>query len=127
MLPLERCYHRHHGLHKSRPLSALRAKAALAPQHPGTDRPLCRIGGWLNPYDLHERPQRLAPLQDVSTRPCGCRHITPAAFFQQPLHLSAERGHVGAKGRSFERALAHPMPPRKHLVRLGQQGHTKLL
>ena len=62
------CEHRHHGFDKTETLRALRAKAPLR-QSPGTDRPLwphyCRF----HPFHLHKRPQRFAPLQDVSARP----------------------------------------------------------
>src|SRR4030095_11384971 len=89
LLLLQRGHHRHHTLDKARTVLALRAKAALTPLHTRTDRPLRRVIGWFDPLDLHERPQRLAPLQDVPTRPGGLGHTAPAARCQPSLHLAA--------------------------------------
>src|SRR4029453_6617166 len=96
-------------------------------EHTGTDRPLCRVVGRLDAFDLHERPQRLAPLQDVPAGPFSLGHPTPTSRFPYTLHFLTKRTHIGAKTRSFQRAFAHPMPPRKHLMRLRQQGVTYLL
>src|SRR4029453_3445791 len=98
-LLLSICHPRHHAFAKASALRALRAKAPLAPEHTGTDRPLCRIIGRLHPFDLHERPQRLAPLQDVSACPRSFGHTTPAARFQESFHLPAKRAHIGATTR----------------------------
>jgi len=53
--------------------------------------PLSRIIRRFNACDLHERPQRLTPLQDVSTRPRGLEHTTSAA-------ASNNRSTFGAVG-----------------------------
>src|SRR5215475_378914 len=76
LLLLQRGHHRHHTLDKARTVLALRAKAPLTPLHPRTDRPLRRVIGWCDTLDLHERPQRLAPLQHLPAWPCGCGHTT---------------------------------------------------
>src|SRR6184192_2739829 len=49
LLLLQRGHHRHHTLDKARTVLALRAKAALTPLHPRTDRPLRRVIGWFDP------------------------------------------------------------------------------
>src|SRR5687767_12089082 len=59
--------------------------------------------------------------------PLGFGHPTLATRFQQAFHLAAKRRHIGTKRRSFQGAVAHPMPPAKHLVRLLEQGITNRL
>src|SRR6516225_279461 len=127
LLLLQRGHHRHHTLDKARTVLALRAKAALTPLHPRTDRPLRRVIGWFDTLDLHERPQRLTPLQHLTACPCGFGHTTLTPHFQEAFHLPAKRAHIRPKRRALQSALAHPLPPRKHLMRLRQQGVTDLL
>src|SRR6516162_3046590 len=69
LLLLERRDHRHHALDKARAVLALGAKAALAPLHTRTDCAFGRIVRGLHPCDLHEGPQRLAPLENLLTGP----------------------------------------------------------
>ena len=73
LLLLQRRHHRHQAFDKAGAGCTLRAKAALAPEHTGTDRPLCRIVGRLDTGDLHECPQGLTPLQNVPACPFGLR------------------------------------------------------
>src|SRR5512145_1287054 len=122
LLLLQRRYHRHHTLDKARTVFTLRAKAALTPLHTWADRAFgCSVRG-LHPCDLHERPQRLAPLENLPAGPFGFHHATLAPRFQQAFYLATKRRHGGAKRGASQGALAHPMPPRKHLVRLRKQG-----
>jgi hypothetical protein len=94
---LQWCSHSHHALDKARALLTLRPTAALAPQHTGTERPLCRMVRRFHPVDRHKGPQRLTPRQDVPPRPGGLRHTTPPPRFPYPRDLSAKRGHGGTK------------------------------
>src|SRR5918992_6282603 len=127
LLLLERRHHCHHALDKTRAVFALRAKATFAPLHTRTDSALSHIVGGLNALNLHERPQGLAALQNLPTRPFGFGHPALATGFEEPLDLPSKRRHIGAKRRSLQGAFAHPMPPRKHLVRLPKQGIADLL
>ena len=122
LLLLQRRYHRHHALDKARTRLALRAKAHFAPLHTRTDCPLCRIVGRLDPFHLYERPQGLATLEHLAACPFGLGHPTLATRFEEALDLAAQWCHVRAKRRAFQGAVAHPMPPGKHLMRLLQQG-----
>src|SRR5215207_6660584 len=79
VLLLERCHHRHHGLNNTRTVGTLCPKTAFAPEDPWTDRPLCRIVRRLNLGVAHERPQRLAPLEQLSAGSFGLGHPTGLA------------------------------------------------
>ncbi len=82
LLLLQRRHHGHHALNKARAFRALCAKAALAPLHTRTDRPLRRVIGGFDTLDLHEGPQRLVTLQKLTACPFGFGHTTLAARFQ---------------------------------------------
>ncbi len=61
----------HHAVDKAGALRALRATAPCAPEHTGTDRPLCCIMRRFHPCHLHKHPQRRAALHNVWARPRG--------------------------------------------------------
>src|SRR5687768_15594038 len=113
LLLLQRRHHRHHALDKARAVLALGAKTALAPLYTRTDGTFGRIVRGLHPFNLHEGPQRLAALENLPAGPLGFGHPTLATRFQQAFHLAAKRRHIGTKRRSFQGAVAHPMPPAK--------------
>jgi hypothetical protein len=121
---------RHHGQPACDQTGAgrtLRASTPLAPEHPGTERPLGRMIGRLDAGNLHECPQGLASLEEVATR---SRCFGPPAApprFQEPFDLSAPRRHGGPQRGAAQGALAHPRPPGPHLMGLRQQGLTHLL
>ena len=108
-------------------LRAWRAQAPLAPEHPGTARPRCRLIGRLPPCDRPARPQRLAPRPEGSACPRSLGHTTPAARFQASFHLPVQRAHRGAHTRPLSGALAPPMPPGAPLGRRPQPGVAERL
>src|SRR5688572_5075221 len=122
VLLLQRRHHRHHAFDKARTRFALGTETALAPLHTRTDRALSRVVGRLYSLNLHEGPQSFAALENLAAGPLSLGPPTLATRFQKPLDLAAKRRHVGAKRRAGQGALAHPMPPRKHLVYLLKQG-----
>src|SRR5437870_13615072 len=114
LLLLQCRYHGHHALDKARAFLALGAKAALTPLHTRTDRPLRRVIGGFDTLDLHEGPQRLAPLQNLTACPFGCGHTTVTTPFHQAGPLAPPRALFRPKRRAWQRALAHPLPPPTH-------------
>src|SRR5688572_21890241 len=116
VLLLQRRYYRHHAFDKARARFALGTETTLAPLHTRTDRALSRIVRGLDAFNLHEGPQGFATLEKLAAGPLGLGDPTLATRFQETLHLAAKRRHVGAKRRTLQGAISHPMPPRKHLV-----------
>src|SRR2546428_10918265 len=97
LLLLQCRYHGHHALDKARAFLALGAKAALTPLHTRPDRPLRRVIGGFDTLDLHEGPQRLAPLQNLTACPLRWGRTTTTTPSPQagpppppPAHISRE-------------------------------------
>src|SRR5712691_2978047 len=88
------------------------SKAALAPLHTRTDRPLRCVLGGCDTLDLHEGPPRLVTLQHRTACPFGCGHTTRAARFQEASHLLAKRAHIRPTGAPVPARRRHsPLSP----------------
>src|SRR5512132_134322 len=122
VLLLERGHHGHQRFDEPGAVRAVRPKAALAPEHPGTNGPLRRVIRRFHSWMSHERPQRLAPLEDLATHALGLGHTTRLPRFEPPLHFLPDRPHIAGKTGMRQRALTHPMPPMEHLAGLRSQG-----
>jgi hypothetical protein len=110
LLLLPRRHHRHYALDTARALRTLCATTDFAPLPPRTDRPLGRVIGRGDAFDLHAPPQRLASLQNLVPHPFGEGHTTGAPRFQEPLALPTKPPHIRPKRRAFPGARAPPGP-----------------
>src|SRR5215467_13611117 len=87
LLLFQRRHHRQHTFDETGADRTLCATAPLTPQHTGADRPLSRIIGRLDASNWHERPQCLAALEDVPTRPGSLGHPAATPRIQEPFHF----------------------------------------
>src|SRR5262245_27062346 len=115
MLLLEGGHDRHHGLHKSRPLSTLCAKAAFAPQDTRANGALRRIVRGLDACNPHARPQGVVDFEDFATAPFRLGHPTGWAGFEPPCDRAPERPHRDSELGVRQSASADAMPCMEHL------------
>lgn len=83
--------------------------------------------GRVDPLNLHAGPHRRTPLPNLTACPFGCEHTAAPPRFQEAFHLPAKRAPRRPKRRALPPVLAHPMPPRQHLVPLSTPGVASLL
>lgn len=140
LLLLQRRHDSHHQCNKAGALVARRAKTAFPPQHPRTNCPLGSIRCRFHPCKMHERPQRLTPLQQFAAHAFGLRHPAPAPNTVGATALGSSCRHSSVwhqdprthRAQQFARHVAAPRqanhkdgPPRRRGHPFIRLGHTR--
>src|SRR5262245_51762121 len=73
------------------------------------------------PLDAHEDPQRWLDRQQLPTYPGGLGAAAGGARLQLLADHRAHHPHVLPEGRTLQRAIAHTVPPSKHVLGTAQQ------
>ena len=106
---------------------ALSAKAAVAPQHTGTNLPLAKVIGRFRTFDAHEGPQGIFTFEDIAAGSGRLGVIASGPVAEQLPDLVLDGLHLFLKGGPTHCAIPHPVPPLKHQLSLGQEGFTDSL
>src|SRR5207249_8188668 len=105
---------RHDGQHpfdKVTALAALSAKAALAPEHDGTQGALRGVVGGVYALFVHKGPQRWLVLQERAAEGGTLGVVTQRPFPQEGVDLPPELCDIDAEGGALQGAIAYPVPP----------------
>ena len=96
---------------------ALGAKAAVAPQHTGTNLP----------FDAREGPQGIFTFENVAAGSGRLGVIASGPLAEQLADLMLDGLHLFLKGGPTHCAIPYPVPPLKHQLGLGQDGFADSL
>src|SRR5678816_1853747 len=96
--------HGHEALGKQVAALALRAEAPAAPEDKGTELALSMVIGWLDAFDVDERPQCGAVVEDVGARAGESVDSGRDRTLEHGLDLCAHRSHPRKERRAVERA-----------------------
>ena len=110
---------RHNAFGKAATGLALSAETALTPQDTGTNLSFGQVIGGVDPFNLHESPQRGFAFEDVTTSTGCLAVIAVSSLTKQLAHFGLNGFHFVLKNGSAHGAITDFMPPFKHQVRLG--------
>ena len=123
LLP-ERRDHREDAREEGAPIRAPGPEAPLAPDDRMPRRALGDVVRWLDAFLAHEGEERRFALEDVAARSAGLRIraalAVPEHVADGPLH----RPHPALEVLLAERAVANPVPPPEHLLRVPEPHHA---
>ena len=121
-LLLSQCDHNgQDALDKLTAVFTLRTETASAPNHASAQGPLNGVVGWFHTFTLHKSPQRLLDFENIVASSAGNHLFDKGTDAQQGADLLADWQHDGLELRLGQRAIAHTLPPMKHLFDLCKQ------